>query len=314
MRKALPVLLALLVIFVPGISSCAPSAELNKEQRLDLIQEIKAFEKELGFNDTENFMTYSQETKAYDYYFYTPSTHLPYSLDDPALQSGTGTPKSVSLDSTKYDVYFYSIPALAGIKTPVTKSLLEAPLYRYIRLIFHEDWHEQIDLPLGIEESSAEAVSYTAAMLFTAEKFGEDSNVYRTLRDHLSNKLRESVVYQKYYDELTALYSQFQAGTISEAETIEEKNKLLKSMKKELWNIWGGVPDQLNNAFIAFQMTYLRHLLVMHQVLAANDFNLPEAIAIFRSMPGQGTRFNSLEQLQDIERQVIDYLSNGLKP
>jgi hypothetical protein len=186
--------------------------------------------------------------------------------------------------------------------------LLQAPLYRFIHLIFHEDWHEQIDLPLGIEESSGEVVSYTAAMLFTAEKFGQESEVYYTLRLHLSNKLRESKIYQKYYEQLNALYSRFNDGTISEAETLDEKSQLLKSMRKELWSIWGGTPDQLNNAFIAFQMTYLRYLPLMHQVLSATDFDLPEVVAIFRSMPAQGASFDSLEKVQDIEKQVIDYL------
>lgn len=313
MRKALLVLLALLIIFVLIIPGCKPRTELTDEQKLELIQDIKAFEKKLGFSETENFLTFSDETEAYHYYFYTSSTKLAYSLDDPTLQFGTGTPESVSIDSKKYDVYFYSIPAIAGVKTPVTKSLMQVPLHRFIHIIFHEDWHEQIDLPLGIEEPSGEVVSYAAAMLFTEEKFGQDSEIYNTLRQHLSNKLSESEIYQDYYEQLNAIYSCFQAGIISEAETLHRKDQLLESMGNDLQGIWGGRPDQLNNAFIAFQMTYFRYLPLMYQVYSTTDFDLIEAIAIFRAMPKQGASFDNLEKVKSIEKQVIDYLYDSLK-
>lgn len=312
MRKEPLLLLGWLASFAVVIPACQPHTGLSEEQRLELVQEIKAFEKKLGFAETENFKTYSRETEAYHYYFYTSNTELPYSLDDPLLQFGTGTPESVSLDRTKYDVYFYSLPAQAGVKTPITKSLLRAPLYRFIRIIFHEDWHEQISLPLGLEEPSAEVVSYVAAMLFVGEKFGQDSAVYHTLRQHLTNRLRESRIYRHYYEQLDAVYSRFHAGIISEAEALRRKEELLKLLGDDLHDIWGGKPDQLNNAFIAFQMTYLRHLPLMYQVLLATDNDLTKAIAIFRSMPEQGTSFETLGKVKEIEEKVTEYLHNSL--
>jgi len=209
-------------------------------------------------------------------------------------------------------VYFYSIQALAGIKTPVTKSLIEAPLSRFIHVVFHEDWHEQIALPLGIEEPSAEAVSYAAAMLFAEEKFGQDSEVYNTLNEELSKKLRESEIYSNYFEQLDALYSRFHDSTILEKEALIRKDRLLKSMGDELKDLWGGKPDQLNNAFIAFQMTYLRHLPLMYQVFSATDFDLVETIAILRAMPEQGNAYNNLAEVKRIEKQVVRYLEDNL--
>ncbi len=128
----------------------------------------------------------------------------------------------------------------------------------------------------------------------------------------MSNKLRESEVYREYYDKLTALYAQYHEGKLSELDTLIMKAQLLEAMGSELHGIWGGKPDQLNNAFIAFQMTYLRHLSLMHEVLKANDFDLAETIRIFLSMPEQGTDFDSLEQVKGIEASVVDYLSRNL--
>ena len=311
--KTLLLLPVLLILFSLVIPSCKPGVGLSDKQKLELVNDIKAFEQKLEFNDTGNFLTYSGEIKAYDYYFFTSSTELPYSLDDPTLQTGIGARKSVTIDPEKHDAYFYSIPAIAGVETPVTKSLLNEPLYRFIHVIFHEDWHEQINLPLGLEEPCSEVVGYTAAILFTEEKFGADSEVHKTLKKHFNNKLRESEIYQDYYEKLNALYTRFHAGEIADTEIFINKARLLESMGKELRGVWaGGKPGQLNNAFIAFQMTYLRHLPIMHEVLSATDFDLIKTIEVFRSMPGQGSSFDNLDEVKAIEKQVTDYLYDNL--
>ncbi len=310
MRRVLPFFIALLMLFAAVVSSCQPETPVDEGQRRQLIAEIKAFEKELGFAETENFKTYSPETEAYHYLFYTPSMQLPYSLDDPMLISAIGTRDSVYLDFKKYDAYFYSIPSVAGEGTPVTESLLQAPLYRFIQIIFHEDWHEQIDLPHGLEEPSAEIIGYAAATLFARDRFGQDSEVYQTLVKHFDNKLRESEVYIAYYAKLEALYAQYHEGKLSELDALIRKSRLLEAMGNELHRIWGGKPDQLNNAFIAFQMTYLRHLPLMHEVFQAADFDLGRTIPIFLAMPEQKTESDTLEQVKGIEARVVDYLSS----
>jgi len=313
-RKTLTVLVALLIISALFVSSCKflGNPVDGKEYRLGLIDEIKDFEKKLGYSETNNFRTYSDEIEVYHYYFYTPSTELPYSLDDPLLRSGSGTPFSINNDPKKYDIYFYANPALAGIDTPVTKSLVETPLFRFIHIIFHEDWHEQLDLPLGIEESSGEIISYTAAILFAEKKMSQNPKISETLREHLINRLRENNIYERYYQQLNTVYASFHAGMISEEETLRQKEKLLESMGDDLQRIWRGKSDQLNNAFIAFQMTYLRHLPLMYELLTATNFDLPKTIAILRAMPEQGTNFNNLEEIKALEKQLTDYLRDSL--
>jgi len=311
MRRILPLLITL--IMVPAaVASCQPDTPVAQQPRLELIEEIKAFERELGFLETDNFRTYRPEIGAYHYLFYTPSAQLPYSLDDPALIAAVGTPDSVYLDYQKYDAYFYSIPSVAGEGTPVTESLLQAPLYRFIQVIFHEDWHEQIDLPHGLEEPSAEIIGYAAAMLFAGDKFGQDSQVYLTLKRNFGKRLRESEVYREYYARLDALYAQYHEGRLSELDMLIRKARLLEIMGNDLYDIWGGKPDQLNNAFIAFQMTYLRHFPLMHQVFESAGLDLAQTIPIFLAMPEQGKAHDTLEQVKEIERRVADYLSANL--
>jgi len=310
LRKALLFLFVILLAIVLGYKGLSPHSDLTDEQRdrLQLVEEIKIFEKKLGFTETDNFKVYSDETEAYDYYFYTPVTALPYSLDDPLLQNGTGTSANASIDLARYDAFFYSIEAIAGVKTPVTRSLLRAPLPRLIHVIFHEDWHEQMNSPLGIEEPCAEVISYTAAMLFTEEKYGRQSEVYQTLKDEFSNKLKVSQIYRQYHEELSLLYARFHSGDIPEDETLSRKAELIKSMGNDLKKVWGAKERQLNNAFIGFQMTYFRYLPFMHQVFTATNFDLQKTMTIFRSVPEQGTDFEGVEELKRIESSVIDYL------
>ncbi|HEY81757.1 MAG TPA: aminopeptidase [Dehalococcoidia bacterium] len=312
-RVALALVIVLLLI-IPGCMRPYPQSTLTSEQqyRLQLVEEIKAFEKELGFEETENFKTYSDEVETYDFYFYTPRTTLPYSLDDPSLRYGTGKPQSAPFDLKEFDVFAYSVEAIAGVKTPVTRSLLRAPLARFIHIIFHEDWHEQIDSPLGIEEPTAEVVSYAASLRFAEEKFGRDSAVFKTLNQEFQKKLKESEIYQRYYDELSLLYSQFRSGKLSKKETLSRKSSLLQAMGDELKDLWGGKPAQLNNAFIAFQMTYFRHFPLMYQVFSATDYDLEKTIDIFRWVPSQGVKFGSVEELKRIEAEVTDYLQSAL--
>ncbi len=307
-KKALLVLFAVLLLSTTGCNPSHQQSELSDElqQRMQLVEEIKAFQQDLGLDETDNFKSYSDELESYDYFFYTPYTTLPYSLDDPLLLCSKGKPENYNMEG--YDVFFYSIQAIAGVETPVTSSLMQAPLSRFIHVVFHEDWHEQVDSSKGIEEPSAEIISYNAALLFTEKKFGRDSVVYKTLNEQYDSKLRLSLVYQQYYDSLSELYTQYHSGEITEESTIPRKAELIESMGDELEEIWGTRPDQLNNAYIAFQMTYFRHFLLMHQVFVSNGCDLSKTISVFLSMPDQGTSFETVEELKSIESEVTTYL------
>lgn len=315
MIKLLLIVLSWLFALAVVVSACKPAAtstSLSENERLELVKEIKAFQKKLGFDPTENFASYSDKKEAYDYYFYAPVADLPYSLDDPALKYGEGTARTSSIDTRKYDVFYYSIPALAGISTPITKSLLESPLHRFIFIVFHEDWHEQIKSPLGIEEASGELMGYVSSLLFTEERFGRDSEVYATLDRELTNKLKESRVFQSYYEKLAALYAENRSGKVTEAETLSRKSQLIRSLDDDIYGVWGKRRDQLNNAFISFQMTYFRHLNLMHDVFSASNSDIMATIKVLRGIPEQDGSFdNDIERVKGIELRVAEYLRNN---
>ncbi|NYT00727.1 MAG: hypothetical protein GKB99_03255 [Methanocellales archaeon] len=284
----------------------------EQQYRMEMVNEIKAFALVLGLSETENFKSYVAELDAYHYYFYAPVTSLPYGLGDPELRFGVGKPEDVVIDLDEYDVFFFSVEAVAGVKTPVTRTLIEAPLSRFIHVVFHEEWHEQIDLPLVIEEPNAEVVSHIASMLFAEKKFGPCSEEYNALNRQWENKLRESAVYVDHYHQLETLYCQFHAKDLSRSETLRLKDVILESLGEEIEDIWGARPEQLNNAIIAFQMTYYRHMSLMHQVFLALNSDLERTISLFLAIPRQGEGATSLDEINDIEAEVIGYLEDVL--
>ena len=90
------------------------------------------------------------------------------------------------------------------------------------------------------------------------------------------------------------------------------KAELIEAIGGELEELWGARPDQLNNAYIAFQMTFFRHFLLMHQVLASNDYDLSKTISVFLSMPNKGENFETVSELKSIETEVTNYLMENI--
>ncbi len=310
--RSLTLCLALLVLLSLVLPACARNQTDSPEYRMQLVTEMKDFERQLGFHETRNFRQYNAQAQAYDYYFYAPKTDLPYSMGDPLLGLGTGKSENVTLDRGQYDFFFYAIPAIASVGTDVTKSLMDSPLWRFIQVVFHEDWHEQVNPPLSLGEPSAEIIGYAAAIQFTARKFGENSDVCRTLRDRFAQKIRESKVYTDYYGRLSELYAAYHAGTLAEKQTLQQKDDLIGAMNDALRDIYGARQDQLNNAFIAFQMTYLRHLPLMYRVLQATRNDVKQTAAIFKAMPGQDRNPQNIDQIKGIEGEAVDYFRQSL--
>ncbi len=79
-------------------------------------------------------------------------------------------------------------------------------------------------------------------------------------------------------------------------------------MARELRDLWGAAPGQLNNAYISFQMTYFRHFPLMYQVYSATGYDLKATIALLKSVPDEGVGFDNVEELKNIEQDVCDYL------
>ena len=115
-----------LILAAPACSVKRPAtASRPSYPHQDVIREIKDLEKTLGFQATENFLNYSEATPAYYRCYYTGKLELPASYEQ--LQLVEGDAAGCSLDENQYDIFFYSIEAVATGTAPVTPSLAQAP-------------------------------------------------------------------------------------------------------------------------------------------------------------------------------------------
>src|SRR5262249_28282921 len=51
-----------------------------------LVGEVRVFERQIGFDATDNFLRFSQERRSYGFCGYAPPLMLPYSYEDPAIR------------------------------------------------------------------------------------------------------------------------------------------------------------------------------------------------------------------------------------
>ena len=123
-----------------------------------VIDGIRDFERRIGFRPTDNFADLDKETESYPFCGTVSSLHLPYSYEDPAIRwIDTPTEEECrTLAGPDADVYFGQTEAVGEQGTPVTTAMLSGSLVRFVYLVFHEDCHDQFELPCGIEEAAVQ--------------------------------------------------------------------------------------------------------------------------------------------------------------
>lgn len=258
-----------LAFFIIGISGCItvnmkeqppkqPDSEVV-EIRMALVREMKEFQARLGWAPTDNFLTYAPTLGTYSW----------------CMQSGIlNFQVEWSFEITKaecvasgefFDTQFYEAEALAGIGTPLSSSMVKARRERFIMVVFHEDFHEQVrGIPtLALNESAAELLGFLAARAFVEEKEGKHSPLYRELSADLEVSLKSASVEIRHYAALSGVYEKAAAGMITREQALGEKAVLYKKLQNECANMrlstamsCAGIT---NNASFARNIVYSAH-------------------------------------------------------
>jgi hypothetical protein len=238
-----------------------------------LVAEMKAFEQTLGVQATGNFLRYSdRDTPVYRCYF-TGTLELPDSYR--ALHLTGGTADGCSIDTDKYDVFFYPAEVVASGSSPVTPALAAAPLERMLVVVPHEDFHGQADArgsPPDVAEAAATLVGFLTASEFAKEKYGTASRTFERLNGEAALFSQKAALVNLYFDEVAALYSSLHAGGISREQALLQKRALFADLRRECDAIrpepvsFNRCPAILNNAGLAFDRTYTRHYPAMFEL------------------------------------------------
>jgi hypothetical protein len=274
--------IALLALLAALPAACALQELLGPRVPAEwnaLIEDIRGFERRIGFHSTDNFRSLSEERKHYFFCGYASPLVLPYSYEDPAIRwRDVATKEECATLSAGADIYFGRVEALGEIGTPVTLSMVSSRLDRFIYVVIHEDCHDQFDLPYGIEEALCNVLAYKAMADFTDEKFGARAREDRAARRYVEGESRRTRETKDYYEQLELLYARHQRNEVSSDALLRERAWIFV---KAGWSMaWRYGP--LNNVILASHMTYSRHYAFLESVLDAHHGDLARAVAFFK--------------------------------
>lgn len=243
--------------FSKAIAGVGPSVS-DVTSRMELVREIKAFEARLGWKPTTNFERYDESLATYDYCAWTGKLDLNFSWHEM-------TEEECKAAEQGYDTVFFQFEAVAGIDTPLSRSMVSADLSRFIMVVFHEDYHEQLmEIPSrSLNESAAMLVGLLAAREFAREKYGENSEISHLLAADVWLFLMNARIEKRYYEELESLYVRVGRGEVDHAEGMQQKSELFKKMWSECKNMRlataASCAHITNNASFANNIAYATH-------------------------------------------------------
>jgi hypothetical protein len=281
------------------------SPDSGTTDRRGLVSAVKLLEKKLGFRRTKNFHKESAESAVGYRCYYTGKLELPGSYEK--LQLVPGTEAGCTVNTQKYDVFFYPLDANASGKTPVSDSLAHESVERFLVVVPHEDFHankELRKLPATWGEASATLVGFLTAQEVARQKFGENSEVYRNLQREPELFARKAEIVNRYYAQLSQLYAAARGGQISPRDALAQKQQVFEEIQRECTAI---NPDPKsfkrclaanNNAGLAFDETYTKYYPMMYQLYLAEGRELKATVEALQQALNVRTESEALNNLQ----------------
>lgn len=320
--------LIVVALFAALIAGCvqlrdlfAPSAPGVADEWASLLDEIRAFERRIGFEETDNFLDISKEQEAFSFCGYASRFYLPYSYEDPAIRwLESVTEQECRKVGHDVDVFFGAVEALGEVGTPVTPSMITGKLDRFLYLVIHEDCHDQFELPYGIEEALCNLITYKAMAVFGEEKFRWYAGENRAIRRYADAQSRITRSTITYYEQLATLYARYERAEISSDVLLRERAAIFdKAGRAPAWT-----RGELNNVGIANDMTYSRHYPFLENVFEALGRDLARTVAFFRHVdrikPSRAAVMkrhriateNSVEFIRAYEAAVVETIRKAL--
>ena len=259
----------------------APSAPGVPDEWAPLLAEIRAFERRIGFHETDNFHKLDDEQEAFPFCGQVSRLYLPYSYEDPAIRwLDSVSEKECREAGRSADAFFGAVEAWGEVGTPVTPSMVAGRIDRFIYLVIHEDCHDQFDLPYGIEEALCNLITFKGMALFGGEKFWRFTASNRAIRRYADTQSSLARATIAYYDQVAALYARYERAEISPEALLRERDAIFRKAERALdW-----VRGELNNVSLATDMTYARHYPLMESVFKALGGDLARTVVFFKQI------------------------------
>ena len=246
-----------------------------------VLDEVRTFEKKIGFSGTENFKTLSPDHEPFSFCGQASRLVLPYSYEDPAIQwHDEKSEEECRAAGAGMDVYYGAVEALGEIGMPVTPSIIESRLDRFIYLIIHEDCHDQFQLPYGIEEALCEVITYNGMAAFSRQKYRWYTTESRSIQRYAADESRNARATIRHYEALESVYGRYQRKEITADQLLRDRAEIFRRADAET----GKKGADLNNVIIAYEMTYSRHYPFLESMHEALGRDLGRTVAFFKAV------------------------------
>ncbi|MCC6535650.1 MAG: hypothetical protein IT531_24120 [Burkholderiales bacterium] len=257
-----------------------PGAALPGDWRA-LLDELRAYERRLGFSETRNFASFSKEREAFPFCGQASMRRLPYSYEDPGIRwletAGEAHCRDVDPDT---DVYYGVVEVWGEIGTPVTSAMLAGTLDRFVYLVIHEDCHDQFKLAFGIEEALCNIITYRAMAHFGAERFRWYARENRAIRDYARGQAKHTKTTIAHYTALERLYQRFEREEITPEDLRAIRARMLARAERAL-DLPAG---ELSTISLASSMTYSRHYPYLEGIADRIGPDLARVVEFFREV------------------------------
>jgi len=307
-----------LVIGTDDVSQNIPSEEMARA--IKLVKEVNEFSKQrLHFKQSVNFQKYSNDNTVYFCVRLAPKGKLAYDYVQGEIKSMVFETLEEALEAAEkskktHDAYVYRLDAVAG-GYPLTNAFVMLDKPRQVFLVLHEDWHDNVDFSLSLEEATGNIIGYVGAIEFF-KKYEKDAAFAKDAERSVHWALSKARVVVKFYQKLEKLYAQ---KGIDESTREYARTEIFKEAKKECIEIdkkTGLTLSNLefNNATLSTWMTYDRYFDLAWRVYLGTGKNLKKTAAIFRSIRPLSDKstlrrwFFGEQTVKEYEEEVIHYL------
>jgi predicted aminopeptidase len=191
-------------------------------QALDVVQDVKAFGREIGLHATRNYETVAV---GFDHHLYNVSASAPLSFTSKTwwfpivgrvpylgyFNEKDARRSAARLEGQGYDVYIGQTGAystLGWFRDPILPSMLDWDEFDLADTILHELTHATVWVPGGVafNESFASFVGEEGAFRYLESRHGRDSAAYRQARFRFEDDATWNRVLHELYVDLDAVY------------------------------------------------------------------------------------------------------------
>jgi hypothetical protein len=211
------------------------------------------------------------------------------------------------VDPQKYDVFFYPLEASGTGKAPVTTTLAQESVERFLVVVPHEDFHankELRKLPAALSEGAATLVGFLTAGEVARQKYGESSAVYHNLQREPELFLRKAELVNRYHARLSQLYAEVRAGQVTDPDALTRKQQNFAEVEQACKAIqpaptsFGACLSANNNAGLAFDETYAKYYPLMYDLYVAERRELKPTVDALERALNTNSEAEALENLR----------------